>query len=155
MAYPEDGPDMYLRTRQDGSKFGVLPAFLDTMVELYGVSSVQVDENPAFEDYNACVHGIAIGTVDMCLGPFWVTPERRTLVSFSSSVGSDDQVLVVKAGTDLMWYDRIITPIMVFTPATWGFLLLTVLGSSVAQVAIARPVPPPCAPPCAPPPPPP
>jgi hypothetical protein len=43
--------------------------------------------------FTRCVWEVKLGKVDACIGDFWETPERRSLVSFTAAIDSDQFVL--------------------------------------------------------------
>ena len=44
--------------------------------------------------FTRCVHEVKLGQVDLCIGEFWETSERRNLTAFTSTIDSDSMLLV-------------------------------------------------------------
>jgi ABC-type amino acid transport substrate-binding protein len=94
------------------------------------------------QSFTACVHDVALGEVDLCIGNFWVTIERLRLATFSSTLYTDDWRLVVKKeeSDDGSWlpknsaelYSHMKTPLMPFSNSAWMWIMFTVFYMSVA-----------------------
>mmetsp|Transcript_34317 Transcript_34317/g.90591 ORF Transcript_34317/g.90591 Transcript_34317/m.90591 type:complete len:554 (+) Transcript_34317:113-1774(+) len=91
-----------------------------------GVQAVYKDLQPYNgSSWDACVHNVALGFLDLCLGTFWETAERRDIVTFVTPFEADNFYLVVlepsKADVDL-W--------IVFDPFTgrlWACILAMIV----------------------------
>jgi len=100
-----------------------------------GASEVRSDLAPhEGTRWDACVNEVARGTLDLCYGTFWETPERRELVSFVSPLMVDSFYLVVKkADKRLGFLGKILKPFSPFTLAMWASLfgVVSVFGFAI------------------------
>ena len=82
VSYPGDGSDGYtLFTKDDGSKDGSvvrlmkdIAAEADFTWEVHNVS--EASKSRYSSSYDACVHEIALGHTDLCIGSFWMNTDR-------------------------------------------------------------------------------
>jgi len=80
--------------------------------------------------YTRCVWEVRLGNVDLCVGDFWETEERRGIAPFASAMDSD----VLKLGTlslgssEAIRLDSIFDP---FTPDVWAVNLCMIFVSAM------------------------
>ena len=134
VSYPGDSSSDYtLVTRDDnGQKTGSVVAFMNEIAakggffyELHNVSEASTDwsaRNAGGSSWTACVHEVALGETDICIGNFWVTIQRLQLATFTSSLYNDEWKLVVREEESSgLWleakelYEHMKTPAKPFT----------------------------------------
>lgn len=105
----------------DSGFYGSFVKFVfDTLTE-YGVKWYYVPVSPSSKiaspesSYTACVHEIALGNTDLCVGPFWVTAERRAMATFTATVDLDYMHVILPRKRDKghghsVWADFWCTP---------------------------------------------
>ena len=54
--------------------------------------------------FTRCVYEVKLQQVDLCLGEFWETDERRSITPFTSSIDMDT-MLLVSMGRESLWLD--------------------------------------------------
>jgi len=80
--------------------------------------------------YTRCVWEVRLGNVDLCVGDFWETEQRRGIAPFASAMDSD----VLKLGTlslgssEAIRLDSIFDP---FTPNVWAVNLVMIFVSAM------------------------
>ena len=79
--------------------------------------------------YTVCTHEVGLGNIDMCWGPFWTTPERRRLTTFSGAIEVENFFLIVRrqgqGGSS--FGSSIKQPFEIFSTGLW-LLLVVVFG---------------------------
>ena len=83
------------------------------------VESMQNDtDSMPLTDFSYCLHDVAIGRLDLCVAPIWVTPERAAVVSFLPPVRFDHFYFVETVdGRSLL---AVFRP---FSMGAWGLLI--------------------------------
>ena len=82
--------------------------------------------------YTACVHDVAIGVLDVCIGDLWLTPERQQLSMFSPTLRDDYFYLVVPTTLEgASFSDRLLRPFLPFTLEAWAVLAAFLCGMSL------------------------
>eukprot|EP00931_Biecheleriopsis_adriatica_P043827 TRINITY_DN25044_c0_g1_i2.p1 TRINITY_DN25044_c0_g1~~TRINITY_DN25044_c0_g1_i2.p1 ORF type:complete len:611 (-),score=61.21 TRINITY_DN25044_c0_g1_i2:125-1957(-) len=81
--------------------------------------------------YSACVHDTLIGNLDLCIGDFWDTEERRLMGGrFATVVMSEALHLYAKkVEKELSLVQLIYKPLAVFTPGLWGVIVVALIAS--------------------------
>ncbi|KAJ1466426.1 hypothetical protein T484DRAFT_1861676 [Baffinella frigidus] len=90
--------------------------------------------------WTACVHDIAVGNYDACLGDFWVTPERMTMVQvtpermamvqFLTPFGADFFYLLAPSDAGESLESTLGKPFLPFTRDLWGLVIGFLLFSA-------------------------
>jgi ABC-type amino acid transport substrate-binding protein len=88
--------------------------------------------------FTSCVHEVALGATDICIGNFWMTAERLALASFSPPLYDDEFRLLVKEDKEIDYLEIILTPTLPFTFTAWTYIVLMVMYSSVALFIINK-----------------
>jgi len=74
--------------------------------------------------FSQCVHDVAIGELDLCIGPFWITSERALQTPFTNSLFNDEFFLVVPTQKEnKSFFDLLATPFLPFENDAW-FLII-------------------------------
>lgn len=100
------------------------------------ISAASLSAYPS-SSYTACVHDVALGAVDMCVGNFWTTSQRKLLAPFSSAVYSDNFYLVTfyqrggGSGAGFLGMRLISEPFLPFDSEVWCFTVLVLLYVAV------------------------
>ena len=82
-----------------------------------------------------CVHDVAVGNADMCLGDFWVTPQRLNLANFLTPFDNDNFYLVApRASGDEPLGDILMKPFLPFSNMLWGVTLLFLCFSAFVMM---------------------
>ncbi|CAE7394628.1 GLR2.2 [Symbiodinium natans] len=82
--------------------------------------STQVSRSLFSSSWTACVHDVAVGYIDACVGPFWITPERAEMTQFLSiSVDLFYLIAPKQDETPSSLGDFIAAPFRPFMPETW------------------------------------
>ena len=69
-------------TSKDGAIIRMLASLLDEYgVDWYEVPISSISYSLTQDSYDACVHEILLNGTDICIGDFWVTPDRFALVT--------------------------------------------------------------------------
>jgi hypothetical protein len=97
--------------------------------------------------FTRCVHEVKFGNVDLCVGDFWETPERRNLAPFTAPIDSDFFTLYTtlnesaKANPpfDPQMFLNIFLP---FDNSVWLLLVVTVVVCTVAKLIVQGEFPP-------------
>ena len=88
--------------------------------------------------FTACVHEVALGATDMCIGNFWMTAERLSLASFSPPLYDDEFRLIVKEDKEIDYWQMIYTPALPFTFSAWMYIIVIVMYCSIALFIINK-----------------
>jgi hypothetical protein len=98
---------------------------------------------PTDSSFTRCVWDVRYGNVDLCIGDFWSTPERRNLTSFTTAIDSDSfnlyTTLNAKAmptAFDSQQFLAIFTP---FDNSVWMLCGITMFVCTVALRIVERP----------------
>ena len=77
--------------------------------------------------WTACTQDVADGVKDMCVGNFWITPQRIGLgVDFITPATSDSFKLLTKLEKDkVSLYERLWTPFAPFSTGLWASIVVT------------------------------
>jgi ABC-type amino acid transport substrate-binding protein len=88
--------------------------------------------------WSACIDDVAMGYLDVCLGTFWETAERRELVTFITPFAPDNFFLVVKNGeiNAKVNYWGVFDP---FAPRLWACIVALIVFISVLIFFLERP----------------
>ena len=150
VSYPGDSGSGYTLYTENGEKKGSMVDFvrklaLDHAFQLVEVEITQDSRNAvrtAFSSgssFSACVHAVAIGQTDMCIGNFWVTNDRMLMAaSFTSPVYTDEFRLVVPVGgaKPSIW-SRLVQPfVATFSPAAWFYMFVLAAYVSMAMLFV-------------------
>ena len=130
-------------TNPDGTKDGSVVQFMKDLAQDVGftweVHPVGNWSRARYSSsYTACVHEVALGLTDMCIGNFWMTAERMTLASFSPALYNDEFKLLVKEDKTIDYIEMIKKPALPFTGNAWFYIFLLVLYSSMAMFVIEK-----------------
>ena len=85
--------------------------------------------------YTRCVWEVKLGEVDLCVGDFWETPERRNLTAFTTQIDSDTFSLYTTPSPSLhpQFEDSNFLDIFVpFDSAVWLLLLVSIASCALA-----------------------
>jgi hypothetical protein len=100
---------------------------------------------PTSSSFTRCVWDVKYGNVDLCIGDFWSTPERRNLSSFTTAIDSDSFNLFTTLNTsaipppfDPQQFLAIFAP---FDNSVWTLCVITMLLCTIA-LRIVEPPPP-------------
>ncbi len=97
--------------------------------------------------YTQCVHDVALNETDLCIGPFWLTPERLLMSRFSVSIYSNTFLLVVQQPNTriasvkdfiLRLQEHWKVPFRPFTKHAWWTIGCVTFFMSVVMVSITR-----------------
>eukprot|EP01047_Picozoa_sp_COSAG01_P034158 COSAG01_NODE_2552_length_7463_cov_644.066947_2_plen_1015_part_00 len=137
------GSGYTLTTLPDGTRSGSVVNFMKSIAQDAGftweVVPIGSDSRSLFSSsFTACVHAVALGVTDMCIGNFWLTTQRMLIhPSFTSVLYDDEMVLVVKAKEEVNLWDRVGVPFTsTLTSGAWGCVLGTMLLMSFAMTII-------------------
>ena len=144
VAFPGDDDSGYtILTTPAGQKAG---SYVKFMQRLASENSFTFTEQPLSatsralyprSSFTACVHEVAIGNVDLCVGNFWITTERRLLGAMTHSVTSDDFYLVTLRRKAQSQYELVVDGAgKLFTPLEgnlWFAILAAVVYSAVCM----------------------
>lgn len=87
-------------------------------------------------DYSACVHDVALGHLDLCVGDFWDTPERRAKKVIFSPIYSEWIYLhTTVAPRKLAVWEYLYQPLRPFSMSLW-MLIFTVIPASGVFLAV-------------------
>jgi hypothetical protein len=143
VSYPGDSGSGYtLKTLSDGTKTGSMVEFMRTVAAEAQFTWEEVPLQEASRSrysssFTACVHQVALNETDMCIGNFWVTPERTLLAGFTAAVYDDEFKLIVRATIERTIWDKVGRPFtMTLTPGAWGWVITTLCAMSFAMVYI-------------------
>jgi hypothetical protein len=130
VSYPGDSGSGYTLYTENGVKKGSVVDFVDKLARDHGftMEAVVVTQDSrdavraAFDSgssFSACVHAVAIGQVDLCIGNFWVTNDRMLMAtSFTAPIYDDQLRLIVPVGgAEPTIGERMIQPFVVSTHA--------------------------------------
>eukprot|EP00961_Rhodomonas_salina_P256576 3467086-Rhodomonas_salina.1 len=84
--------------------------------------------------YTACVLDVAVGNYDLCIGDFWITPERVLLTQFLPPYASDKMYLITTkdvVGRGLK--DYIASPFRPFSAQLWAIILAFLVFNGVVN----------------------
>eukprot|EP00928_Gymnodinium_smaydae_P030441 TRINITY_DN22645_c0_g1_i3.p1 TRINITY_DN22645_c0_g1~~TRINITY_DN22645_c0_g1_i3.p1 ORF type:complete len:683 (+),score=65.36 TRINITY_DN22645_c0_g1_i3:294-2051(+) len=86
--------------------------------------------------YSGCVHDIALGHLDICLGDFWDTTERQSFASPAFvSIGSEDMYLLAHiVATERTFLESLAKPFAAFGWDCWLLILGVIFATSLAMV---------------------
>ena len=88
------------------------------------------------DNYSACVLDVAVGHVDLCLGSFWVTPQRMLWSHFLPPVSIDEFFFISPADEDDLSLSSILSlPFRPFKLEVW--ILVLVYGTCAAVILYA------------------
>ena len=89
--------------------------------------------------YTACVHDVALNETDICVGPFWLTPERLLMTPFTVPLFSETFTLVLPDADDGANFMAQLTnarnwdvPFRPFTIHAWLLICSVTILSSIA-----------------------
>eukprot|EP01013_Petalomonas_cantuscygni_P023323 TRINITY_DN44749_c0_g1_i1.p1 TRINITY_DN44749_c0_g1~~TRINITY_DN44749_c0_g1_i1.p1 ORF type:complete len:768 (-),score=102.43 TRINITY_DN44749_c0_g1_i1:2694-4997(-) len=91
------------------------------------------------DSFTACVYDVAIGDVDICVGPFWVTEERIGISRFSAPVAMDTIYLIVDTNQQApsLW-TKALLPFAPFSGPLWAMIVGVVLLVAMAMDLFER-----------------
>ena len=95
--------------------------------------------------YTACVADVAAGSLDFCVGPFWVTSERIALpgVTFTTPFGLDTIVSVSKYGMSGSgqpgWLRSFADPFRPFSLDLWALVFCIIVFLALVYYAVENP----------------
>ena len=85
--------------------------------------------------FTACVLDVKVGKVDICVGNFWVTAERLSLINFMQPFSEDKLYLV--AANDVMpetFGDILYKPLKPFEPELWALVVVYMSFTAVITI---------------------
>jgi len=90
--------------------------------------------------WSACIHDLAVGRLDLCLGDFWVTQERLKMVNFLPSIEMDNFFLVMPGDGEESVADIMAKPFRPFEGFTWVFIMgvLTIMGMMICIAELTQ-----------------
>eukprot|EP01043_Picozoa_sp_COSAG02_P070858 COSAG02_NODE_12716_length_1504_cov_5.242670_1_plen_449_part_10 len=150
VSYPGDSGSGYTLYTENGEKKGSMVDFVKKLALDHGFYTIDVDVTQDSKDavqsafdsgssFSACVHAVAIGQTDMCIGNFWLTNDRMLMAtSFTSPLYSDEFRLIVpvEAAKPSIW-SRLLQPfIATFSPAAWFYMGVLATYVSVAMLFV-------------------
>jgi hypothetical protein len=146
VSYPGDSGSGYtLKTLPDGSKTGSVVEFVRSIAEEVGftweVVPVGADSRELYSSsFTACVHSVAVGATDLCIGNFWLTSQRMLIQpSFTSALYDDEIVLIVAAVKKNDFWSSVAGPFSnTLTPSAWLLVLVNMALMSIAMAIIDR-----------------
>eukprot|EP00931_Biecheleriopsis_adriatica_P076731 TRINITY_DN50412_c0_g1_i1.p1 TRINITY_DN50412_c0_g1~~TRINITY_DN50412_c0_g1_i1.p1 ORF type:complete len:631 (-),score=83.57 TRINITY_DN50412_c0_g1_i1:485-2377(-) len=121
--------------QMDGEWVGVLPEFMNTVVKQLGQSSILLAEPGISAEsmaahnrssFDACIHDIAIGRLDLCLADYWITESRMRLVNFLPALDIDNFYLVVPRVQESLW-QLLSKPFRPFQWDAWLFIIALII----------------------------
>jgi hypothetical protein len=93
--------------------------------------------------FTRCVWDVKFGNVDLCVGDFWETPERRNLTAFTAAIDSDSFTLYTTMNQSAIlpaFNPRMFMAIFApFDNSVWLLCGITILVCSVALRAVQSP----------------
>lgn len=91
-------------------------------------------------EYTSCIHDLVLGHLDICVGDFWDTPQRRQMkATFSSTVYSEAAYMYTKMRPDRgTLVDRLRQPLRPFTTGLWMLLFFVMVAAGFAMLALER-----------------
>ena len=133
LTYPGDY-EYFTVTKPDGTKDGSHVAFIKKIMDdvdangkpddnwkwtnLSADSRAWSKANKQGSSYWACVHDIAINRTDLCIGAFFVIPERRAMIPFTDTLENLAYKMLVFGKQEGFW-DLVYKPFLVFTTNAW------------------------------------
>jgi len=85
--------------------------------------------------WTACVLDVAVGNADMCIGDFWITPQRMNLANFLTPFGNDNFYLIAPSGVE---DESILTtlqkPFLPFSDDLWMVTMFFLLFSAAVMM---------------------
>lgn len=83
--------------------------------------------------YSACVDDLVVGSVDLCVGDYWDTPDRRLMkAAFSNTIYSEMVYLYTRVvSEDLSVAGYFYQPLRPFSGALWALILGVVMASGL------------------------
>jgi hypothetical protein len=143
VSYPGDSGTGYtLLTHKDGEKKGQKDGsfvqFARQMAldagftwEVRNVS--KASKSRYSSSFTACVHDIALGETDLCIGNFWTTPERLLLTSFTPALYEDEFRLIAPMSAKPDFVQILLGPFKPFTVSAWTWITILVFFQSIAM----------------------
>ena len=135
--YPDGSPKVVAGSGVGGTNRSgavvVLVANLLTQLsvpwEETAISARSLEYSPA-SSFTACVHEVAIGNLDLCIGNFWPTARRRTIANFASPIYRDSFHLIVPyapPGAYASIWRSLQAPFTPFSAELW-LMIFVILG---------------------------
>lgn len=124
---------------------GVLPAFVETLALDFELNltlrdhfaSAQSKEKFPGSSFTSCVMDVRVGSVDICVGNFWVTAERLSLTQFVQPFGADNLYLVASNTVEEPgFWDYMVRPFKPFFPELWLYFWLFVVFAGLTSTLI-------------------
>ena len=85
--------------------------------------------------YTASVQDIADGTVDLAVGPIWITAERLQLAQYTMIVDYSRTVLIIpRPGVNTSLSQQVSKVLEPFTPGVWLMMVLVILMTAILSV---------------------
>jgi len=86
--------------------------------------------------YTGCVHDVALGNLDVCLGDIWDTAQRRSFGRASFVRVSGEQIFLIgpKPNATETWLDMLGKPFAPFNWDVWCMVFAVVFATSVAML---------------------
>ena len=88
--------------------------------------------------FTACVHDVALNETDICIGNFWMTPQRLHMAAFTQTIYDDSFSLVARArgSEDPTWDYYFAKPLKPFSMGAWAGIIGCVMYMSTAMIVI-------------------
>eukprot|EP00930_Biecheleria_cincta_P039767 TRINITY_DN27305_c0_g1_i1.p1 TRINITY_DN27305_c0_g1~~TRINITY_DN27305_c0_g1_i1.p1 ORF type:complete len:626 (+),score=81.02 TRINITY_DN27305_c0_g1_i1:54-1931(+) len=86
--------------------------------------------------YSGCVHDVALGNIDICLGDIWATEERQSFgTAVFIQVFSEPMLLLttIENKEDNLW-DMLLKPFIPFDWNLWGMIFSVIVATCLAMV---------------------
>jgi len=134
----------FLIVPDSGAPGGVSVDLLEGFATANGFSityhSVTEDSKAMYPDssYTACVRDVALHRLDCCVGFFWETPTRRSMVAFSPSYMPDIFYLVVFAEVPESIFHLLVKVFEPFSPELWLAVVTCCLIVGVVMWALGE-----------------
>ena len=136
--------------KKDGSVWGFMAGVLKEGNVSWTPQEISNASRSRFNSsYSACVHDVALGELDLCIGPFWMTPERLLMAPYTTPLFDDHFQLIVRRteedydGSGVLYVfkqlaDNLHMPFRPFTPIAWAFILSTTAFMSTVMARIQQ-----------------
>jgi len=98
------------------------------MAEHYGLGLEEID---ADYGYDECITLLSNNTIDVCIGPFWTTNKRISIVDFTAPLFTEEFFMVTRVDHEHSgFWDVVMNPAGPFSGMLWlvFFITLGVLG---------------------------
>jgi len=111
-------------TNSSGQPDGSVLRFVTDMADQYGLGVKEIEMDM---DFDTCLSLLLDNTLDLCLGPFWTTKSRASVVDFSMPFYTEDFYLISRIDEDNMNFVQAMfnNPTRPFSFKLWMFFVFT------------------------------